>query len=103
MAVFEDFEQITALGGGFDAVDAPPGGIGMPWWVRCNPLWEGSMSEVTMIGLDLAKTVFQIHGADEAGRSADEPRSNHRSGHISPDRNSRSRTSCVEAVFRPSS
>jgi hypothetical protein len=27
------------------------------------------MSEVTMIGLDLAKNVFQVHGADEAGRA----------------------------------
>jgi transposase len=27
------------------------------------------MSEVTMIGLDLAKGSFQIHGADEAGRA----------------------------------
>ena len=27
------------------------------------------MGEVTTIGLDLAKTVFQIHGADETGRA----------------------------------
>ncbi|CCQ73385.1 Putative transposase (fragment) [Magnetospira sp. QH-2] len=26
------------------------------------------MSNVTMIGLDLAKNLFQVHGADEAGR-----------------------------------
>ena len=27
------------------------------------------MSEVSVIGLDLAKHVFQVHGADEAGRA----------------------------------
>ena len=27
------------------------------------------MEKVTLIGLDLAKTVFQIHGADETGRA----------------------------------
>lgn len=26
------------------------------------------MSEITTIGLDLAKTVFQVHGIDEAGK-----------------------------------
>lgn len=25
------------------------------------------MSEITMIGLDIAKTVFQVHGVDETG------------------------------------
>ena len=27
------------------------------------------MSEITTIGLDLAKNVFQVHGADDAGRA----------------------------------
>jgi len=27
------------------------------------PHWEASMSEVSMVGLDLAKHVFQVHGA----------------------------------------
>ena len=27
------------------------------------------MSEVSVIGLDLAKHVFQVHGADEAGQA----------------------------------
>jgi transposase len=29
--------------------------------------WEPSMSKITTIGLDLAKTVFQVHGIDEGG------------------------------------
>jgi len=28
---------------------------------------EPSMSEITTIGLDLAKNVFQVHGVDETG------------------------------------
>ena len=27
--------------------------------------WEPSMNEITTIGLDLAKNVFQVHGIDE--------------------------------------
>jgi len=33
-----------------------------------NHLQEASVSEVTTIGLDIAKTVFHAHGADERGR-----------------------------------
>jgi len=29
--------------------------------------WEPSMNEITTIGLDLAKNVFQVHGADATG------------------------------------
>jgi transposase len=29
--------------------------------------WEPSMSEITTIGLDLAKHVFQVHGTDAQG------------------------------------
>src|SRR5260370_689277 len=31
--------------------------------------WEPSMSEITTIGLDLAKHVFQVHGIDAQGRT----------------------------------
>jgi hypothetical protein len=34
---------------------------------RNSSEWEPSMSEVTTIGLDLAKHVFQVHGADAEG------------------------------------
>jgi transposase len=27
------------------------------------------MSEITTVGLDLAKNVFQVHGADSSGRA----------------------------------
>lgn len=46
---------------GVDAVTAPPDGIDVPWWDRHNPFWEAVMSEITTIGLDLAKNVFQRH------------------------------------------
>jgi ABC-type sugar transport system ATPase subunit len=32
-----------------------------------NHRWEASMSEVSMVGLDLAKHVFQVHGANGVG------------------------------------
>src|SRR3954453_19296984 len=31
------------------------------------PLTEASMNQVSTVGLDLAKYVFQLHGADSAG------------------------------------
>jgi transposase len=34
--------------------------------VESHPEWEPSMSEITTIGLDLAKNVFQVHGVNEA-------------------------------------
>src|SRR5438132_1786473 len=34
---------------------------------RISSEWEPSMGEVTMIGLDLAKHVFQVHGVDAEG------------------------------------
>src|SRR5262249_10701750 len=34
---------------------------------RNSSEWEPSMGEVTTIGLDLAKHVFQVHGVDEEG------------------------------------
>ena len=35
--------------------------------VVLSPLEEASVKEVSTIGLDLAKYVFQLHGADAAG------------------------------------
>ena len=34
---------------------------------RISSEWEPSMGEVTAIGLDLAKHVFQVHGVDAEG------------------------------------
>ncbi|CUH39928.1 hypothetical protein JSE7799_02656 [Jannaschia seosinensis] len=51
---------------GFDAVTAPDG-INVPRWNRNNPFSEAVMSEITTVGLDLAKNVFQVHGADARG------------------------------------
>src|SRR2546430_17740945 len=34
---------------------------------RISSEWEPSMGEVTTIGLDLAKHVFQVHGVDAEG------------------------------------
>ena len=33
-----------------------------------SPLREASVSEITMIGLDIAKSVFHAHAADAAGK-----------------------------------
>src|SRR6201985_3621841 len=50
---------------------APAHGIEVP---RCEghqaftSKWEPSVMEITTIGLDLAKRVFQVHGVDAAGR-----------------------------------
>jgi transposase len=46
----------------------PPDGIEVPEW-RCRntTLKEASVGEVITIGLDLAKSVFQAHGADASG------------------------------------
>src|ERR1700712_6146215 len=32
-----------------------------------TPLQEASMGEVSTVGIDLAKSVFQVHGADTSG------------------------------------
>src|ERR1700676_2753106 len=45
-------------------------GIKMPKW-RCKPTTserERHM-KITTIGIDLAKTVFQVHGVDERGKA----------------------------------
>jgi transposase len=35
---------------------------------RSRARWESSTIQITTIGLDLAKSVFQVHGIDAAGR-----------------------------------
>jgi len=42
----------------------PPGGIACQSGVVDHHLTEASMLEVSTIGLDLAKNVFQVHGAN---------------------------------------
>jgi transposase len=37
--------------------------------VECNELKEPSTMEITTVGLDIAKRVFQLHGVDAAGRA----------------------------------
>ena len=46
-----------------------PYGISVPeWWIgETHHRREPSMGEVTTIGLDLAKHVFQVHGVDASG------------------------------------
>lgn len=47
----------------------PPDGIDVPRWV-CDDPQEGAVtSKILTIGLDLAKNVFQLHGADASGRA----------------------------------
>jgi len=47
-------------------VDAPDG-INVPEWWCFRPLKEASVNQVSSIGLDLAKHIFRVHGADSAG------------------------------------
>ena len=54
-----------------DAVDGSSTGTRVPWiWVllRLPRFEERSMQKVTTIGLDIAKSVFQVHGVDAAGQ-----------------------------------
>src|SRR5262252_6757052 len=37
--------------------------------VECNELKEPSTMEITTVGLDIAKRVFQLHGVDAAGKT----------------------------------
>src|SRR3954465_3008591 len=53
-----------------DAVDGSSTGTGVPWmWVLLRPhdSQEPLMQTVTTIGLDIAKSVFQVHGIDAEG------------------------------------
>ena len=52
---------------GSDGLDAPSDGIDVPRWRGLATEEEAPMSKVSTIGLDLAKNVFQVHGADVAG------------------------------------
>ena len=47
----------------------PPDGIDLPGWVCEDPQGRTVMLAVTTVGLDLAKSVFQFHGADALGRA----------------------------------
>ena len=47
----------------------PPDGIDVPEWRCSSPLEEASVSEIITIGIDLAKSVFQVHGADRGGNA----------------------------------
>src|SRR5262249_7356953 len=54
----------------FDAVDGSSTGTEVPWmWVLLRPprFGGGNMQAITTIGLDIAKSVFQIHRVDAAG------------------------------------
>src|SRR4051794_6595908 len=47
----------------------PPDGIDVPRWrCRVTTTGEASMGQASTIGLDIAKRVFQAHGADATGR-----------------------------------
>jgi transposase len=52
-----------------DGVDAPRRHRCAKVEVLNTPLEEAPMSEVTTIGLDIAKNVFHAHGADKSGRA----------------------------------
>ena len=47
----------------------PPDGIFVPRWVCEDPQRGAVMSEITTVGLDLAKNLFQVHGADASGHA----------------------------------
>lgn len=55
-------------GVGSDDVTAPDG-ICVPRWVCEDPQRGAVMSEIITVGFDLAKNVFQLHGADASGRA----------------------------------
>jgi hypothetical protein len=52
-----------------DAVDGSSAGTSVPMWALLRlPLFRGaSILDITTIGLDIAKSVFQIHGVNAAG------------------------------------
>src|SRR5262249_33694821 len=56
-------------GSAFDAVGGSSTGTEVPWmWVLLRPPRFGSQA-VTTIGLDTAKSVFQVHGIDAEGNA----------------------------------
>jgi hypothetical protein len=62
---FRERILLQLLMAGFDAVDGSSTGTEVPWmWVLLRPprFRGANMQAVTTIGLDIAKSVFQIHG-----------------------------------------
>jgi hypothetical protein len=60
----------TALSGGHGSDDVTaPDVIDVPRWVYEDLHRNAVMFEMTTVGLDLSKNVFQAHGADVSGRS----------------------------------
>src|SRR4051812_40284602 len=57
-------DQTPAEGTGW----TPPDGICVPRWWCHRPLEEASVGQANTIGLDIAKRVFQAHGADASSR-----------------------------------
>ena len=53
----------------YDGVDAPPTASMCQSGCVQHHLREASVSEVSIIGLDIAKHVFHVHGADGRGRA----------------------------------
>jgi hypothetical protein len=47
-----------------DGIDVPSSGL------ECNEQKEPSTMEITTVGLDIAKRVFQLHGVDAAGKGS---------------------------------
>src|SRR6476619_212619 len=45
----------------------PPTASLVPEWRRGRPLKEASVEQISTVGLDLAKQVFQAHGANASG------------------------------------
>src|SRR5712671_5551704 len=56
--------QMAGTKPGHDGVDGPPTAFVCQCWVVELNQREPSMTEVSRIGLDLAKSVFQVHGVD---------------------------------------
>ena len=54
-----------------DAVDGSSTGTSAPWMLALlgsHDLEERAMQTITTIGLDIAKSVFQVHGVDAGGQ-----------------------------------
>jgi transposase len=66
--MFSGLRRKADTGGVYDGVDAPPTEMCQSGDVE-HHLREASVSEVTTIGLDIAKHVFHAHGVDERGRA----------------------------------
>src|SRR5688572_7603227 len=72
MRSWESVRRCANGGGGSQGLimrwTPPAGGIGVPGWCCEQPRTrETSEMQITTIGLDVAKNVFQVHGVDEHG------------------------------------